>query len=273
MLPKASQIFPAGILKVPQLLPLPLEKPITWGEIQLSARISSSNVLCWHYKGTTVYIGKVQCLLRQEGLHDPWEQKEITFCVCVCVCFLGVWYQKNISASFFHFLPINFLHNSEKHDVLTISKMRLLSFIWATRVCRCAFLKFHWQGCFANHSFWQCFSRLTSVTFFGGLPDYRRMSQKRCFCSREVRFSVGCRTIIGYFFKFPTQLSIKKRGRIPTMVGIPMPKNNKNEGFQGDFSGMDYLNQDLSWDAVHTAVREEQSQASDVVFFQNFNPP
>lgn len=52
--------------------PLERHHKTSRGEIQLSARISSSNVLCWHYKGTTVYIGKVQCLLCQEGLHDPW---------------------------------------------------------------------------------------------------------------------------------------------------------------------------------------------------------
>ena len=89
-------------------------------------------------------------------------------CVCVCFLFGCLVPKKNISASFFHFLPFNFLHNSEKHDVLTISKVRWFSFIWATRVCRCSFLRSHWQGCFANHSFWQCFSPLTSATFFEG---------------------------------------------------------------------------------------------------------
>ena len=119
----------------------PLERPhkTSRGEIQLSARVSSSNVFCWHYKGTTVYIGKVQCLLCQEGLHDPWcgaKTRHRHF----LAFFFSVWYlqkpkhrykeyldlQKGVRS--FHFLPSMFLRNLEKSHVFTGSKVRWLSF-------------------------------------------------------------------------------------------------------------------------------------------------
>ena len=150
-----------------------------------------------------MYIGKVQCLLCQEGLHDPWCVKTSPF----SVVFFLVWYPKNQKNRYKEYLDLQNRSSfsfSTKHVFTQLGEKSCfhclkaaMIIIWATRVCRCRFLKFHWQGCFVKHSFWPRFSRLASVTFFFWLPDYRRRSQKRMVF---VPPKFGCRMIIGYVF-------------------------------------------------------------------------